>query len=92
MAIVFINVTDVMLVLQCMHNTPYSCWCYSIADYWISVEVQSRNTAVILSTVVTVSPTDAFGSLLNDKVSIPAETQIEKICNNCKLIIFTAIM
>ena len=53
----------------------------SIADHWISVEVQSGNTAVIHSTVVAVLPTDIFGSLLNDKVSIPAETQIKKICN-----------
>ena len=44
----------------------------SIADYWISVEVQSRSTAVIPSTVVAVSPADMFGWLLNNKVSISA--------------------
>ena len=50
----------------------------SITDYWISVEVQSGNATVTPSTVVAVSPIDMFGSQLNDKVSIPAETQIEK--------------
>ena len=54
----------------------------SIADYLISVEVQGRNTAVIPSTVVAVLPTYTFGSVLNNKISIPAETQIKKICNN----------
>ena len=44
----------------------------SIADYWISVEMQGGSTAVIPSTVVAVSPADTFGLLLNDKVSIPA--------------------
>ena len=85
LAIVFINVNDIMLVLQCMRNAP----CTSLTaeqcmrPAWLVVpvlvshmdqhiEVQSRSTAVISSTVVAVSPADTLGSLLNDKVSIPA--------------------
>lgn len=58
-----------------VHNRTDQSWLvlyYSITDYWISTKVQSGSMAVIPLTVAAVSPTDASGLLLDDKVSIPA--------------------